>query len=272
MSAISSRGPDGPDKLKDLSEPQCIIYDEEKEFSHAVKIWNLLSEASALLRHTELEVAYNTTTGKWGIIKRGLTGYREDASPSEAGAVIAEVEHQRGVNALTARPEQVGREASLPELGTQPTTDQDEVVGNEEKEGTTTDDLAVAKSFPETSLLMPQPPLSDFKFPIATFSCLYDRPKSHVSTPRLPLMKPKATPIEPVRPRAGGQASEMAGKHPMNLTPLYLKAASIGTVGTLKGDEPNSSTQNHKRKASDPLYQHPRAATRPRKGKTSFRP
>jgi len=113
MSAISSRGPDGPDKLKDLSEPQCIIYDEEKEFSHAVKIWNLLSEASALLRHTELEVAYNTTTGKWGIIKRGLTGYREDASPSEAGAVIAEVEHQRGVNALTARPEQVGREASL---------------------------------------------------------------------------------------------------------------------------------------------------------------
>jgi len=50
----------------------------------------------------------------------------------------------------------------------------------------------------------------------------------------------------------------------MDLTPLHLKATSADKTGILRDREKEGQKADHKRKASDPLYEHPRAAARPR--------
>jgi len=50
----------------------------------------------------------------------------------------------------------------------------------------------------------------------------------------------------------------------MDLTPLHLKANPANKTGILKHREKEAPKADHKRKASDPLYEHPRAAVRPR--------
>jgi len=87
-----------------------MVYDEE-ELSRAAKTQALLSNASALLRRTDLAVARNANSGEWEVIKRGSREYREYAPPAKAISVIAEVEHQRGVHAAKTGSEKGGHQA-----------------------------------------------------------------------------------------------------------------------------------------------------------------
>ncbi|KAK3064449.1 hypothetical protein LTS18_007115 [Coniosporium uncinatum] len=94
----------------DSGDPTFMVYEEE-ELSRAAKTQALLSNASALLRHTDLAVARNTNSGDWGVIKRGSRENREYAPPAKAISVIAEVEHQRGVHAAQTGSEKGGLKA-----------------------------------------------------------------------------------------------------------------------------------------------------------------